>query len=211
MNANLNTLVFEARTGKVLANAAEQAQPNSREEFILDDFLPTSHRLVIMKDPGSAIWDWQAPTNSQWHVLPGNFYGASVDGRWIVVGGDSPRLLKLIDSSARVKTPIELEGHTDSIVSVAFSHDIQRLASMDDHKELRLWKLPEGELVGIIPTRENGPLVNLAFSMDDQRLYIAGQLGVQVLEAPKPESFVTHTSIPKPGAAEVPSGSIWSR
>jgi WD40 repeat protein len=210
MNANLNTLVFEARTGKVLANAAGQTKPNSQEEFILGEFLPTSHRLVIMKDPGSTIWDWQAPTNSQWHALSGDFYGASVDGRWIVLRDESRRCLDLIDSEASLKPPIKLEGHTDSIVSVAFSHDAQRLASVDDHNQLRLWKLPEGHVLGIIPIRVTG-LCTAAFSMDDQRLYIAGEEGVQALEAPNHESNVRLSSTPKPSAASVPSGSIWSR
>src|SRR5690348_8675116 len=130
MDAHLNTLVFEARTGKLLANAAEQAQPASGKEFIFPQFLPISGRLVVGTDPGSTIWDWQSPTN-QWHVLPGDFYGASAEGRWIVLRDDSRLRLKLVESTGTSKTPIELEGHTESIVSAAFSHDGQRLASMD--------------------------------------------------------------------------------
>jgi WD40 repeat protein len=128
-----------------------------------------------------------------------------------VVRDASLRRLKLIDSAASLKTPIELEGHTDFIVSVAFSHDMQRLASIDSHQEIRFWKLPEGQLVGIAPARADGSLSKLAFSMDDQRLYIAGQSGVQVLEAPKPESIRSQSSVPKPSTAALPTGSIWSR
>jgi WD40 repeat protein len=210
MNVGFDILVLEARTGKLLANAAEQAKPSSHGEFILEEFLPRSHRLAIAMESHSAIWDWQAPTNSRWSALPGNFLGASADGRWIVLNDDSRRRLKLVDSAASLKTSIELEGHTDSVVSVAFSHDGQRLASRDSRKEIRLWKLPEGQLVGIVPHRENG-LGELAFSTDDQRLYIGGRSGVQVLEAPRHEPIVSQTSIPKPSAAEVPAGSIWSR
>jgi WD40 repeat protein len=210
-NHNFNVLVFAAQSGHVLANAADQAPVGSPKEFPRGEFLPASDRMAVFFDPGIAIWDWQAGTNGAWVPLPGDlFSGASPDGHWIAVRDASGRRLTLMVEGTSPRTQIELEGHNDSIVSAAFSHDGLTLASVDVRSEVRLWKLPEGQPMGVIPTSIKGP-DNLAFSTDDQRLYLAGNSGVQVLEAPKPAQIPGPASSPKSSVAVLSSDSVWTQ
>ena len=53
-----------------------------------------------------------------------------------------------------------LEGHADSVWSVAFSHDSRWLASSSGDKTLRLWDTETGELLQVLKghTAQSGPL-----------------------------------------------------
>jgi eukaryotic-like serine/threonine-protein kinase len=206
-----NILVFQARTGHLLASAARHPLAASFEaqEVHGVQFLPTSHRLLVEMGHGGVIWDWQAPTNSPLTPLPGEPYGVSWDGRWIALRDESGRRLKLVGTEASQKVRIELQGHGDQISAVAFSHDGQTLASVDARHELRLWKLPEGRLVGVMQVAA-GLLRNLTFAPDDQRLYIPGNLGVEVLEAPRPSQSMNQPPLARPQVVALPPDSIWA-
>jgi WD40 repeat protein len=207
-----NILVFQARTGHLLASAADHPLPAWFEEQYMFgvQFLPTSHRLLVKTLNGGAIWDWQARSNGLWIPLPGEPCGVSWDGRWLALRDESGRRLKLVEIEASQKVQFELEGHSDRITEVAFSHDGQTIASVDARDELRLWKLPEGRLVGVMKVAA-GLLRNLVFAFDDQRLYLTGDLGVEVLEAPRPSQTVNQPPLAKPHVLAVPSDSIWAR
>jgi WD40 repeat protein len=206
-----NILVFQARTGHLLASAGDHPLPAwfKEKEIHGVQFLPTSHRLLVEVGNGGAIWDWQVPTNSPLTPLPGEPYGVSWDGRWMALRDESGRRLKLVETEASQKVRIELEGHSDQVYAVAFSHDGQTLASVDARNELRLWKLPEGRLVAVIQVAA-GLFRNLVFAPDDQRLYIPGDLGVEVLEAPRTSQSVNQPPLARPHVLAVPPDSIWA-
>jgi WD40 repeat protein len=211
-----NILVFEARTGKLLANAAEHPLPAwFKEGEILDvTFLPTSHRLLVQTtgSSGGAIWDWQAPTDNPLLPLSGEPLAVSRDGRWITLRGERGRRLKLVETEASQKVQIELEGHSVWVEAVAFSHDGQTLVSVDARDELRFWKLPEGRLMGIMQVAEAASdCRSLVFSPDDQRLFVTGKLGVEVLEAPRTSQRVNEPPSAKPQILAVPADNIWAR
>jgi WD40 repeat protein len=207
-----NILVFQARTGHLLASAAEHPPPAWPEdhEILAVQFLPTSQRLLAELSHGGAIWDWQSPTNSEWIPLPGEPYGVSGDGRWLALRDESGRRLKLVETETGQKIRVELEGHRDRIGAIAFSHDGQTLASLDLRSELRLWKLPEGRLVGVKKVAAD-VFGSLAFAIDDQRLYISGMNGIEVLEAPRTSQGANQLPVAKARVLAVPSDSIWAR
>ena len=128
----------------------------------------------------------------------------------MITGPDVGVRLTLVETEASQKVGIELEGYSDEVFAVAFSHDGRTLASVGAGDELRLWKLPEGRLVGAMQVAA-GSVGNLVFAPDDQRLYITGDLGVVTLEAPRPREVVDQRTLSKPYALAAGPDSIWAR
>lgn len=68
-------------------------------------------------------------------------------------------------------SPAVLRGHTDTIVSVAFSPDGKQLASGSRDKTVRVWNLETGDVVRTIGDAKQQPF-SLTFSPDGKRLAI---------------------------------------
>src|ERR1700722_10492234 len=62
-----------------------------------------------------------------------------------------------------------LEGHSDSVNSVAFSHDSARLASASDDNTVKIWDASSGEYLQILEGHSGG-VSSVAFSHDSTRL-----------------------------------------
>src|SRR5207248_1710726 len=62
-----------------------------------------------------------------------------------------------------------LEGHSDSVWSVAFSHDSTRLASASDDKTVKIWDASSGECLQTLEGH-SGWVRSVAFSHDSTRL-----------------------------------------
>lgn len=74
--------------------------------------------------------------------------------------------------------PYALRGHTDAVISIAFSADGTQLASVGRDKALKIWNLKTGEVVRTITGAEQ-QLSSVAWSGDGKRLGV-GDAGLQV-------------------------------
>ena len=62
-----------------------------------------------------------------------------------------------------------LEGHSNSVMSVAFSHDSARLASASDDRTVKIWDASSGECLQTLKGHSNW-ITSVAFSLDSARL-----------------------------------------
>ena len=62
-----------------------------------------------------------------------------------------------------------LEGHSNRVWSVAFSHDSTRLASASDENTVKIWDAGNGECLQTLEGHSNG-VNSVAFSHDSTRL-----------------------------------------
>lgn len=98
----------------------------------------------------------------------------SPDGRYLVSGGATLKLWHIVDRSLKLNLGgvHDLRTASEGIESLAFSPDGTLLAtsfSRYSEEAVKLWQMPEGRLVGVLPISGHG----LAFSPDGQLLAVA--------------------------------------
>jgi sugar lactone lactonase YvrE len=105
--------------------------------------------------------------------------GAEVEGSPVPPDATEPKFKK------------SLLGHTQAVVSVAYSPDGRLLASGDQAGEVRVWNVPDGNLRYVLPTL-GGKAYALAFSPDGKSLLTAatqgnGDINIWDAETGKPD------------------------
>nr|VFJ46503.1 MAG: WD40 repeat [Candidatus Kentron sp. FW] len=164
-------------------------------------FTPDGRQLISVSDD-KTIRIWDTGSGELLRTLRGQtgagdegklYAGAlSPDGRWLAVGGYTKHdEICLIDLQAPADAPLRLlEGHSDVILSLAFSPDGQRLLSGSGDGTARLWDLSTALEAGVSTPLDTGlqtgktlkilrgheaPIYAVAFSPDGARL-VTGSL-----------------------------------
>ena len=88
------------------------------------------------------------------------------------------------------KTPWLLEGHADSVLSVAFSPVGKILASGSSDNSIILWDVASGQAIGKPLSGHTDPVNNIAFSPDGNFLASSGDDNVVILWDVSPQSWI---------------------
>jgi WD40 repeat protein len=126
-------------------------------------------------DGAICIWDIQQ--NCSVAVLDRGATRIEFDakGRWLAAASLRESIC-LWDMDALIRDPEEnalpvreLTGHTESVTSIAFSPDGNRLASGSDDRTLRLWNVQTGDVEAVCPL--DTPIKALVFSPNGRYLF----------------------------------------
>ncbi|HEY5934309.1 MAG TPA: protein kinase [Kofleriaceae bacterium] len=71
-----------------------------------------------------------------------------------------------------------LRGHAGLVLSLAFAHDGQRIATASSDGTARIWDVRSGQMLALIPARD--ALSTVAFAADGRRVAIGGTAGAEV-------------------------------
>jgi WD40 repeat protein len=140
---------------------------------------------TAFQDGGVRLWD--VPTGRERASLKGHTDAAvcvcfSPDGQRLVTGGRD-RMIKVWDVREAGQDLI-LSGHGRHVFGLAIRPDGRLLASATDQGEIRLWDMHSGELRRKFQVaRRDNIRHGLAFSPSGERLAVAGDQGVQLLDA----------------------------
>ncbi len=144
------------------------------------------------------IWNIESERGSKSFPLAGDAkaYGSSAafspDGKILATGRENEVSLWKVESGDWIKS---LDGHTDSIYSVAFSPDGKTLASGGGDNTLRLWDVDSGQQIKSI-TAHASVIDSLAFSPDGRFLVSGSSDGtVKLWEARSHESLASLSSL----------------
>jgi len=98
---------------------------------------------------------------------PGEPLSVSPDGQLIICGGRDGVLRLWAKSGLLIKA---IQGHKDSVTSVAFSPDGRLIASGSDDKTIRLWDARTGQPIGQPLQGHEASVTSVAFSPDGRLL-----------------------------------------
>lgn len=127
-----------------------------------------------------AVTLWNLPTGKALTTishLPGPVQALAFrgDGTQLAVAGGAPGSsgeVQVFDAKTFSKVGPTLEGHTDVVMSVAWSPDGKWLATGAQDKTARLWQWPEGKELKVFKDHSDG-VTRVCFSPDGKALYTA--------------------------------------
>ena len=131
-------------------------------------FSPDGKKLAAGSVDGRVLKLWDVVTGQELANWEGLSVAISPDGSNLASGGSN------LDPSVRVrdiatgKLVTTLSGHSEAIMSLAFSADGQTLATASSDRTVRLWKVATGQLVSTL--HHNGWAWSVAFSPDGKTI-----------------------------------------
>jgi WD40 repeat protein len=201
-----STLRFwDAKSGDALRNSPIRAGTHPIA------FTPDGSRIASVTG-GGAVWIWDTDKQRQIQVLE-KYVGTassivfSPDGTRLALASDeqmfedgvprpSPGAVRVWDiPTGRIVS--DLQGHTDSVVSIAFSPDGTRLASASLDGTVRIWEINDGRLMHRLEGHD-GAVHDVTFDPKGTRIASAGKDGtVRIWETTDGHNVLTivgHTS-----------------
>ncbi|HVU88540.1 MAG TPA: protein kinase [Pirellulales bacterium] len=168
-----------------LMHLCRQSAQTFREQGPIDavSYSPDGKHVVTGSWEGVArIWDVATgqPVRELKHGRYVHAVAYSPDGRFIATGSnDKASELKLWDAASGVEIR-SFDGHTDAVLSVAFSRDGQRLLSSSYDKTARLWDVATGQQVRQFKGH-TWWVWSAAFSPDESHVVTASQDGTAIV------------------------------
>nr|MDZ8041627.1 WD40 repeat domain-containing protein [Nostoc sp. CreGUA01] len=164
----------------------EKKERERRRRLIMSGLIGFSG--VALSLAGFAAWQWQRSEIAQLNTLiqsSNNLFASNQQLEAVTTSIKAGKLLKwifwiedetkleVIDLLQRalyqIREQNRLEGHTDTIYSVTFSSDGQKLASASGDKTIKLWDLTSGKLINTL-TGHTNTVHRVTFSPDGQKL-----------------------------------------
>ncbi len=144
-------------------------------------YAPDGKTLAIGRAGAIEIWDAHSGKKLRiLHELKGSVLAFSPDGATLAIRrADNTILLCDVRSGEVLQT---LEGHTDHVLSAAFSPDGKVFASGGSYEDntLRMWDVRTGDLLHVISFDEDG-VEAVTFSPDGRTVYTGGwRSGIRV-------------------------------
>lgn len=139
---------------------------------------------VIFNAGQIRIWNLQRRQWHQFNFIPVEDYLVvlSPDGKILASAANREGTIHLWDLTTR-KLLYTLKGHRRTAVSVAFSPDSQRLATIGYDNIVKLWNVNTGSLLRTFPGRPGALGSCVAFSIDNRTLAGADALQIQLWDA----------------------------
>jgi RNA polymerase sigma factor (sigma-70 family) len=156
-------ILWDAATGKELRRLEEQ--PGVRGGFA---FSPDGKQLALVKW-GEWVGLWDVATGKQTRRLkiqPGGCVTFSADGKRMAVPSSTQVVLLDAVSGKELR---RLQGHPETIQSLAFSPDGKLLAAGGDGKSVCLWDVGTGKQLHVLKGHQQ-QVPSVAFSADGQIL-----------------------------------------
>ncbi len=138
--------------------------------------------VLALTAAGGAIWQWrtvtaerQAALSRQLAAQSGTLINHDSDLAALLAihayhNSPTPEAVESLENAAALPLQRRLAGHTEAVLSVAFSPDGKTLATGSDDKTARLWDTATGKQIRAPLTAHTGPVLEVAFSPDGKTL-----------------------------------------
>ena len=150
---------------------------------------PDSRRLMSTGDNNDGkVRVWSLPDGALLHDLKGNSYAnrsvvVSPDGKLIAGAGGGDNAIRLWHMEDGTEFKI-LKGHAERVNHVAFTPDGRYLVSADDQGMVRIWSLPDGEMLVRCRTDASDGVKMLVVSPDSRYAVSGTHTHVRVWSIP---------------------------
>src|SRR6185436_10725139 len=158
---------------------ASGAASGARDLYVEPVFAPDGRRLVVLA--GDRIRVLQLPELEEIGLLPDKipikrysrpFIALSSDNHTLAIPGQQGFEIRLWDLDNRRELHV-LTGHTDMVISAAFSPEGTMLATCSPDQTIKLWNVDSGELLNTFRGQAD-EVFDVAFSSDGKLLASLG-------------------------------------
>ena len=191
---NFPAIVTDLRTGSELARldsggAVTSAVFSPHGEWVLTascGIRPHSRTAIAPDRIGSpSLWDASTgrrlTTYAQHPLLEARPEMFAPDSSAIVLPG--PENDATVYNTASHNRSFAMRGHSQPVLQAVFSPDGTRIATADQHGEIRIWNSTDGVLQKTIPGSNQQRCNLLQFSFDSKSVIFAGENGTRVFSA----------------------------